>query len=48
MDGQATLDGPIEEIAWKEAQEADTLLNKLGIAVYSYFIPPLFGGMEKL
>ncbi|XP_020103387.1 5'-nucleotidase domain-containing protein 4 isoform X1 [Ananas comosus] len=32
VDGQATLDGPIEEIAWKEAQEADTLLNKLGIA----------------
>ncbi|XP_072961085.1 uncharacterized protein [Typha angustifolia] len=32
MDVDATLAGPIEEIAWKEAKEAETLLNDLEIA----------------
>ncbi|KAJ6722174.1 5'-NUCLEOTIDASE DOMAIN-CONTAINING [Salix viminalis] len=32
MDGSATLQGPIEEIAWKEAEEAGDLLNDLGIS----------------
>ncbi|KAJ6719929.1 5'-NUCLEOTIDASE DOMAIN-CONTAINING [Salix purpurea] len=32
MDGPATLQGPIEEIAWKEAEEAGDLLNDLGIS----------------
>lgn len=32
LDGQATLDGPIEQIARIEAKEAATLLNELGIA----------------
>jgi hypothetical protein len=30
------LHGPIEEIAWKEAREAETLLSDLGIAVIFY------------
>ncbi|PUZ57503.1 hypothetical protein GQ55_5G437200 [Panicum hallii var. hallii] len=30
--GESTLHGPIEEIAWKEAGEAETLLHDLGIA----------------
>ncbi|KAK1664227.1 hypothetical protein QYE76_052386 [Lolium multiflorum] len=30
--GKSTLHGPIEEIAWKEAREAETLLSDLGIA----------------
>ncbi|CAL4950769.1 unnamed protein product [Urochloa decumbens] len=30
--GGSTLHGPIEEIAWKEAREAETLLHDLGIA----------------
>jgi hypothetical protein len=30
------LHGPIEEIAWKEAGEAETLLHDLGIAVRFY------------
>ncbi|CAD6239133.1 unnamed protein product [Miscanthus lutarioriparius] len=30
--GRPTLHGPIEEIAWKEAGEAETLLHDLGIA----------------
>ncbi|XP_039846900.1 5'-nucleotidase domain-containing protein 4-like isoform X1 [Panicum virgatum] len=30
--GESTLHGPIEEIAWKEAEEAETLLHDLGIA----------------
>ncbi|GJN37806.1 hypothetical protein PR202_gb26797 [Eleusine coracana subsp. coracana] len=34
--GEATLHGPIEEIAWKEAQEAESLLYDLGIAVRFY------------
>ncbi|KAG5539851.1 hypothetical protein RHGRI_020164 [Rhododendron griersonianum] len=32
IDGQASLDGPIEEVAWMEAQEAEDLLNDLGIS----------------
>ncbi|KAF9673225.1 hypothetical protein SADUNF_Sadunf10G0002200 [Salix dunnii] len=32
MDGPATLQGPIEEIARKEAEEAEDLLNDLGIS----------------
>ncbi|KAJ4954681.1 hypothetical protein NE237_011464 [Protea cynaroides] len=31
VDRQATLQGPIEEIAWMEAKEAEKLLNNLGI-----------------
>ncbi|XP_058076674.1 uncharacterized protein LOC131225207 [Magnolia sinica] len=31
LDGQATLEGPIEEIARIEAKEAETLLSELGI-----------------
>ncbi|KAI8561984.1 hypothetical protein RHMOL_Rhmol04G0383300 [Rhododendron molle] len=31
IDGQASLDGPIEEVARMEAQEAEDLLNDLGI-----------------
>jgi len=34
--GESTLHGPIEEIAWKEAEEAETLLHDLGIAVRFY------------
>jgi hypothetical protein len=34
--GESTLHGPIEEIAWKEAGEAETLLHDLGIAVIFY------------
>ncbi|PNT70260.1 hypothetical protein BRADI_2g08826v3 [Brachypodium distachyon] len=30
--GKSTLHGPIEEIAWKEAKEAETLLSDMGIA----------------
>ncbi|KAI5006390.1 hypothetical protein ZWY2020_033633 [Hordeum vulgare] len=30
--GKSTLHGPIEEIAWKEARQAETLLSDLGIA----------------
>lgn len=30
------MHGPIEEIAWKEAEEAETLLHDLGIAVRFY------------
>ncbi|VAH75546.1 unnamed protein product [Triticum turgidum subsp. durum] len=30
--GQSTLHGPIEQIAWKEARQAETLLSDLGIA----------------
>ncbi|TVU22389.1 hypothetical protein EJB05_32081 [Eragrostis curvula] len=30
--GQSALHGPIEEIAWKEAEEAESLLHDLGIA----------------
>ncbi|KAM0911768.1 hypothetical protein ACQ4PT_013248 [Festuca glaucescens] len=30
--GKSTLHGPIEDIAWKEAREAETLLSDLGIA----------------
>ncbi|XP_077232694.1 uncharacterized protein LOC143870068 isoform X2 [Tasmannia lanceolata] len=33
IDGQATLEGPIEEIAMIEANEAETLLSELGIMV---------------
>lgn len=33
IDGQASLDGPIEEVARMEAQEAEDLLNDLGISV---------------
>ncbi|KAJ6889731.1 hypothetical protein NC651_023470 [Populus alba x Populus x berolinensis] len=32
MDGPATLQGPIEEVAMKEAEEAEDLLNDLGIS----------------
>ncbi|KAG5555414.1 hypothetical protein RHGRI_012825 [Rhododendron griersonianum] len=32
IDGQASLDGPIEEVARMEAQEAEDLLNDLGIS----------------
>lgn len=35
FDGQASLDGPIEEIARVEAKEAEFALNALGIVVYS-------------
>ncbi|XP_043723111.1 cytosolic purine 5'-nucleotidase isoform X2 [Telopea speciosissima] len=31
IDSQATLEGPIEEIAWMEAKEAEKLLNNLGV-----------------
>jgi hypothetical protein len=31
--GESALHGPIEEIAWKEAEEAESLLHDLGIAV---------------
>ncbi|XP_042475618.1 5'-nucleotidase domain-containing protein 4 isoform X2 [Macadamia integrifolia] len=31
IDRQATLEGPIEEIAWMEAKEAEKLLNNLGV-----------------
>ncbi|XP_038986589.1 cytosolic purine 5'-nucleotidase isoform X2 [Phoenix dactylifera] len=34
LDGQAALDGPIEEIARIEAKEAETLLTELGIAAW--------------
>jgi hypothetical protein len=33
MDGPATLQGPIEEVARKKAEEAENLLNDLGISV---------------
>ncbi|KAJ0092048.1 hypothetical protein Patl1_24724 [Pistacia atlantica] len=33
LDGQITLDGPIEEVARIEAEEADNLLTDLGIPV---------------
>ncbi|XP_042475619.1 cytosolic purine 5'-nucleotidase isoform X3 [Macadamia integrifolia] len=33
IDRQATLEGPIEEIAWMEAKEAEKLLNNLGVPV---------------
>lgn len=39
MDGPATLQGPIEEIAWKEAEEAGDLLNDLGISVTLLSLP---------
>ncbi|KAJ6688996.1 hypothetical protein OIU85_005419 [Salix viminalis] len=32
IDGPATLQGPIEEVAWKEAEVAKNLLNDLGIS----------------
>ncbi|CAM0146427.1 unnamed protein product [Urochloa decumbens] len=32
--GESTLHGPIEEIAWKEAGEAEALLHDLGIAAW--------------
>uniref|UniRef100_A0A803Q4L0 5'-nucleotidase domain-containing protein 4 n=1 Tax=Cannabis sativa TaxID=3483 RepID=A0A803Q4L0_CANSA len=31
VDGQSTLEGPIEEVAWMEAEEAENLLRDLGI-----------------
>ncbi|XP_062108899.1 uncharacterized protein LOC133819623 [Humulus lupulus] len=31
IDGQSTLEGPIEEVAWMEAEEAENLLRDLGI-----------------
>ncbi|KAM3348586.1 hypothetical protein ACQJBY_022083 [Aegilops geniculata] len=37
--GKSTLHGPIEEIAWKEARQAETLLSDLGIAVIFYSVP---------
>lgn len=33
IDGQAALEGPIEEVARLEAQEAEDLLKHLGIPV---------------
>ena len=39
MDGPATLQGPIEEIARKEAEEAEDLLNDLGISVTLLSLP---------
>lgn len=33
IDGQVTLEGPIEEVAKMEADEAEDLLRKLGIPV---------------
>lgn len=35
IEGQSTLDGPIEEIAQVEAREAEILLSDLGITVCS-------------
>lgn len=43
IDGEAGLDGPIEDVAKMEAQEAEHLLNHLGIPVslflYSLSMP---------
>uniref|UniRef100_A0A0E0JGE6 5'-nucleotidase n=1 Tax=Oryza punctata TaxID=4537 RepID=A0A0E0JGE6_ORYPU len=40
--GKSTLHGPIEEIAWQEAREAESLLRELGIAVIFYSISIIF------
>lgn len=37
IDGEAALDGPIEEVARMEAQEAEHLLNDFGIPVMYIF-----------
>ena len=39
MDGPATLQGPIEVVAMKEAEEAEDLLNDLGISVTLLSLP---------
>nr|XP_034925778.1 cytosolic purine 5'-nucleotidase-like isoform X2 [Populus alba] len=44
MDGPATLQGPIEEVAMKEAEEAEDLLNDLGISMF--FRVPLQQGIH--
>lgn len=38
IDGEAALDGPIEEVARMEAQEAEHLLNDFGIPVMYIFL----------